>query len=229
MRPLTDSIPKCLVPIQGKPLLHIWLELCAQHGIREVLINAHAHTEVLRAHLMNYTSPVHLRLYEEKSLLGSAGTLRANRHWVQDEQLFWVFYADVLTNADLEDMRKFHIARPSAATLGLYEAPNPTECGIATVNADDIIESFVEKPSQPAGNSAFSGLLIGTPKFLDLIPDSVPCDLGFHVLHRLAGQARAYRIRQYVQDIGTAEKYKASQVSWPGLPTVCKGESCSEL
>ena len=41
LRTLTDEMPKCLLPICGKPLLEIWLDLLAKHGIGEVLINTH--------------------------------------------------------------------------------------------------------------------------------------------------------------------------------------------
>jgi mannose-1-phosphate guanylyltransferase len=42
-----------------------------------------------------------VRFVEETELLGSAGTLLANRSWVDDEELFWVFYSDVLNDVDL--------------------------------------------------------------------------------------------------------------------------------
>ena len=48
LRPLTDSIPKCLLPIQGVPLLEIWLNNCKAAGITDVLVNAHAHAEAIR-------------------------------------------------------------------------------------------------------------------------------------------------------------------------------------
>ncbi|HEX3091009.1 MAG TPA: sugar phosphate nucleotidyltransferase, partial [Candidatus Angelobacter sp.] len=48
LRPLTDSAPKCLLPIQGVPLLEIWLTNCKAAGITDVLVNAHAHSEAVR-------------------------------------------------------------------------------------------------------------------------------------------------------------------------------------
>lgn len=49
LRPITDRIPKCLVPIGRQPLLQVWLELLAQHGVREVLINTHHLPEQVQA------------------------------------------------------------------------------------------------------------------------------------------------------------------------------------
>ena len=57
LRPITDKIPKCLVPIQGMPMLAIWLELCKEIGITEVLINLHAHADVVRTFLQQSGKP----------------------------------------------------------------------------------------------------------------------------------------------------------------------------
>jgi mannose-1-phosphate guanylyltransferase len=218
LRPITDKIPKCLVPIQGMPMLAIWLELCKEIGITEVLINLHAHADVVRTFLQESgKTDVRVHVTKEKELLGSAGTLRANRQWVEGEDLFWVFYADVLHCADLSAMLRLHRHRRPAATLGVYEVPDPSRCGIVMVNSAGVIEHFVEKPTHPTSNLAFSGLMIGTPELLDVIPGEVPADIGFHVLPRLTGQMVAFPIRDYLIDIGTLQNYQHAQATWPGL------------
>jgi mannose-1-phosphate guanylyltransferase len=218
LRPITDNIPKCLVPIQGTPMLAIWLRLCKRLGIVEILINLHAHADAVRAFLDQFgEGDVRVRVAEEKELLGSAGTLRANRGWVDGDELFWVFYADVLHCADLRAMLRMHRQRRLAATIGVYEVPDPSRCGIVTTNAEGVIEDFVEKPTHPTSNLAFSGLMIGTQAVLDAIPDGVPTDIGFHVLPKLIGQMQAFSIRDYLIDVGTLENYQRAQATWPGL------------
>ena len=217
LRPLTDHLPKCLVPIRGTPMLAIWLTLCKKLGIKEVLINLHAHADVVRSFLSDLADgDVHVKVAEETQLLGSAGTLRANRSWVEGEELFWVFYADVLHCADLAAMLLLHRQRRLAATLGVYEVPDPSRCGIITANSQDIIENFVEKPKLPTGNLAFSGLMIATPALLDVIPERVPSDIGFDVLPKLNHQMLAFRITDYLIDVGTMENYQKAQTTWPG-------------
>lgn len=220
LRPITDNIPKCLVPIRGVPLLAIWLSLCKSLGITEVLINLHAHADsVLEFLRQSGEGNVRVHVVEEKQLLGSAGTLRANRGWVEQEDLFWVFYADVLHCADLKAMLQLHRRRGLAATLGVYEVPDPSRCGIVTTNSHGVIEGFVEKPHQPTSNLAFSGLMIGTPTLLGVIPEGDgPSDIGFHVLPKLRGQMLAFPIRDYLIDVGTLENYQQAQATWPGLP-----------
>lgn len=217
LRPLTNETPKCLVPIRGTPLLSIWLRLCKQYGIDEILINIHAHAAAVREFLRNNADGVRAQLIEEEQLLGSAGTLRYNREWVAGEDLFWVFYADVLCRPNLGEMLRVHLQKSPAATLGVYEVPDPSRCGIVSTDADGMIRQFVEKPSFPTGNLAFSGVMIGTQQVIDVIPDEVPADIGFHVLPRLVGRMLAYPIGSYILDIGTMENYQTAQNTWPGL------------
>lgn len=219
LRPITDDIPKCLVPIRGVPMLAIWLSICKSLGISEVLLNLHAHADAVTAFLrQRRDDDIRIHVSEETQLLGSAGTLRANRSWVQGEDLFWVFYADVLHRADLTSMLRCHRQHNLAATLGVYEVPDPTRCGIVTTNSEGVIEGFVEKPRDPASNLAFSGLMIATTTVLDLIPDGDSAsDIGFHVLPKLAGQMLAFHIRDYLIDVGTLETYQQAQATWPGL------------
>jgi len=198
-------------------MLAIWLASCKKLGITDILINLHSHAEVVRTFLRELADrEVSVHVAEETQLLGSAGTLRANRSWVEGEELFWVFYADVLHCADLATMLRLHRQRKLKATLGVYEVPDPSRCGIITANSQGVIESFVEKPKLPTSNLAFSGLMIGTPALLEAIPDRVPSDIGFDVLPKLKNHMLAFRIRDYLIDVGTMDNYHKAQTTWPG-------------
>src|SRR5215469_2480640 len=217
LKPLTDTVPKCLLPIRGTPILQIWFALCRQFGIEQVLINLHSHGEVVRRFVQEHKDGLSVSLFVESELLGSAGTIRANRDWVSKENSFWVFYADVLTTTNLTDILDFHNSRRPVATIGVYEVPNPSRCGIVQVDRGGIVREFVEKPKVPIGNLAFSGLMVATPALLEVIPDESPVDLGFHVLPRVVGRMAAYRISDFLLDVGTLETYQTAQETWPGL------------
>jgi len=217
LRPLTDSIPKCLLPIRGVPLLGIWLNNCKAAGIAEVLVNTHAHAEEIRRFIAEQQSGVKIRIAEEQDLLGSAGTVSENRDFVTGEKAFFILYADVLTNIDLRRMLGFHQQKRFPATLGIYQVPDPTRCGIVTVNDDFVIQEFVEKPPQPVSNWAFAGVMIAGPELFDFLPAQRPADLGFDVLQKMIGKMAAYRISEYLLDIGTLSSYQHAQESWPGL------------
>jgi len=217
LRPLTDRLPKCLAPIRGVPILAIWLELCRQHGVNEVLVNLHAKSQMVRDFFSRTQNGLKVRLFEEPTLLGSAGTLRANREWVSSESSFWVFYADILTTVDLTRMAEFHWQHQGAATLGVCPVPDPSRSGIAMVDDDGVVREFIEKPENPPGNLAFGGILLARQELLDSIPEGFPVDLGRDVLPRLVNRMSAYLITDYHLDVGTLESYAAAQTAWPGL------------
>lgn len=216
LQPLTNEIPKCLLPVRGTPLLEIWLKLCCAAGIDEVLINVHAHAQQVRDFVLKQNTGVRVTIAEEKELLGSAGTLAQNRAFVETEESFFVLYADVLTNLDLREMLDFRRHKKMLATLGIYQVPDPSRCGIVSTNQDDIIERFTEKPQHLESNWAFSGVMVARTEILDLIPSHRPADIGFDLLPQLAGKMAAHRITEYLVDIGTPENYAAAQKSWPG-------------
>jgi mannose-1-phosphate guanylyltransferase len=216
LRPYTDSVPKCLLPIRGVPMLEIWLSLCRRYGVSEVLVNTHAHAAAVTDFVHRWRDGVQVKVVEEKKLFGSAGTLRANRAWVEGEDRFWIFYADVLTSADLNAMSRAH-AEDSVATLGVYSVSDPERCGIATLDDTGVVVDFEEKPAHPRGNLAFAGVMIGTPKLIEAIPDKPGADIAFDVLPRLVGKMRAYHISEFLLDIGTLENYELAQKTWPGI------------
>src|SRR5579864_3128167 len=146
LKPLTDTTPKCLVPIKGEPLLQIWLELLQKHGITEVLINVHVHAEAVRRFLAGRFSALEIKLVEECHLLGSAGTLAANRDWIGGDTDYWVLYADVLTNVRLDELLRFHLHHPSAATLGVCRVPDTQRCGVVAADGTGRVVAFIEKP-----------------------------------------------------------------------------------
>jgi mannose-1-phosphate guanylyltransferase len=114
-------------------------------------------------------------------------------------------------------MLEFHRKQKQIATLGVYEVSNPRRCGIVTVDRNHLVREFVEKPPNPSGNLAFSGILIATPAIFDVIPDRIPADIGFDVLPKLVGRMAAYPIDDYLVDVGTPANYAHAQLTWPGL------------
>ena len=180
-------------------------------------MNLHSQPQLVRDFLAKSQGDTRVRLFEEPVLLGSAGTLRANRAWVASESSFWVLYADILTTANLTRMADFLRQHLGAATLGVCRVPDPSRSGIAVVDEGSVVRQFIEKPENPPDNLAFGGILLARPGLLDSIPEEGPADLGRDVLPRLVNRMFAYLIDDYHLDIGTQESYLAAQTDWPGL------------
>jgi len=214
LRPLTDKVPKCLVPISGKPLLHYWFDLFEKHGISDVLINTHYLADQVKAFVEHSSYTTSTTLFHEETLLGSAGTLRACRDFVENEDVFLICYADNLTNIDLSKMITAHQAENPILTLGLFRTPSPTQCGIVELNDSRIVIGFEEKPMAPKSDLANAGLSVATPDIFQFIPDKNPSDFGNDVLPKLVGRMKGYYISDYFIDIGTIENYEKAEREW---------------
>jgi len=222
LKPYTDTIPKCLVPIHGKPLLQIWLELLDRHGVREVLINIHHHPEKLYKFIAGIKPalPINVTPFYEPILLGSAGTIAANKAFVSDCDDFIIAYADNLTCINLSGMINFHRRIKTMGgilTMGLFHSPNPGDCGIAVMDSENKIVQFIEKPQNPLGNLANGGIYITTGEIFSFIPETAgaPVDMGFEVFPALTGKMFGYEIKEYLRDIGTPASYHMALNEWP--------------
>jgi mannose-1-phosphate guanylyltransferase len=215
LRPITDHTPKCMLEIGDRPLLGIWLDALADVGVSEVLINLHHLAPVVHAYLADRSGPPVVRTVHEPELLGSAGTLRANRDFVAGEPMFLAVNADNLTDFDLSVLVEAHRSGGAPATLSVFRTPRPTECGIVEVDADGRVRGFVEKPAEPVGDLANAGLYAFHPDVLHEITGPAPRDIGFHLLPGLVGRARAVSLGDsYFIDIGTPAALRKARGEW---------------
>jgi len=149
-------------------------------------------------------------------LLGSAGTLLANRDFVADDDMFLVVNADNLTDFDIGVLIDAHRAGATIATLTVFRAPRPSECGIVEV-ADGRVVGFTEKPADPPSDLANAGMYAFHPSVLEEIPEPLPRDIGFDLLPRLVGRARAVALDDaYFLDIGTLAALEKARGDWEG-------------
>ena len=152
LRPITDTIPKCMLAIGGRPLLDIWLDAFDRAGVDEVLVNLHHLPDVVRHHLAarrDRRLPT-VRTFFEPELLGSAGTLAANRAWVDGEEMFLVCYADNLTDFDLRSLVQAHRAHAGIATLTVFHSERPSAGGVVELDAAGTVVGF-RGEAEPAG------------------------------------------------------------------------------
>src|SRR5262245_10195117 len=107
LRPITDTIPKCLVPIHGRPLLDYWLDLLLDAGVERALINTHHHARAVEAHLGRSPWRDRIEIAYEPVLLGTGGTLVANRAFFGPHPLL-LAHADNLTDFDVAALLAAH-------------------------------------------------------------------------------------------------------------------------
>jgi len=219
LRPLTDTVPKCMLKINRKPLLQIWLEKLDGCGVKDILVNTHLLPDKIEKFLKRcQIGEQKVTTIHEPELLGSAGTLWANRERFDDDQPFFIIYGDNLTDMDLNEMLKFHKKHGMLFTLGVFKSERPTECGIVEVNEAGTVISFEEKPAEPKSDMAAAGVYIADRRLIGFFPEGAgsirPLDLGFHVLPKLVGKMKGFPIAGTFIDIGTPDAYERAQYMW---------------
>jgi mannose-1-phosphate guanylyltransferase len=217
LRPLTDTLPKCLVPIAGKPLIDYWFDALERAGVPEVVLNTHHLPDVMRAHLEKARASRPLIIHEsyEPKLLGSAGTVHANRALADGAEECLIIYADNLSSVDLGQMLAFHRSHSDPVTMLLFHTPYPKQCGIAALDGEDRVVEFVEKPEHPKSDLANGGLYVVDASIYREMADRNVFDIGFDILPTFVGRMRGFRFDGYHRDMGNLAAVEQAQVDAP--------------
>jgi NDP-sugar pyrophosphorylase family protein len=216
LRPLTDTCPKPMVPIAGRPLLEWTLLWLQRYGVEETALNLHHLPDVVRDGLGDGSRfGMQLRYAYEPELLGTAGAIHNFPDFFDDT--FLVVYGDLLMDFDLSDLIGFHQAREALMTLALKQTDTPHSQGMIEIDDEGAVLRFVEKPTNWNGDStANAGVYVCEPEVAVRVGSGVR-DFGHDVIPELlANGAPVYArpLRGYLRDIGTPEAYAQAQTDW---------------
>jgi mannose-1-phosphate guanylyltransferase len=218
LRPLTDVLPKCLLPINGRPLLEYWFSMLISAGVTSILINLHYLQQIIKewVQLTEYASNIKM-IYEE-SLLGTGGTLFQNRNFVGDEPVMLI-HADNLCFTDMKVYIATHKNRPQGTeiTMMTFDTPTPETCGIVDIDHSGIVRAFHEKVASPPGNLANAAVYIVEPSVMDFLAslNKSFIDFSVEVLPAYMGKIYTFHNVNYHRDIGNPESYLAAQIEFP--------------
>jgi len=215
LRPLTDTIPKCLVPIKGRALLGVWLDRLSQVGVGPFLINTHYLPEQVQAFVASSPYRDKITLSHEKELRGTAGTLIANLQFFEGKDGILI-HADNYCLTDFEGFIQAHSKRPSCClmTMMTFRTDNPQSCGIVELDGRGIVVGFHEKIEKPPSNLANGAVYLLSAELLKLLDTKLNSvtDFSTEVLQRLIGRIYTYESREFFIDIGTPEAYRRANV-----------------
>lgn len=219
LRPITDSVPKCLVPIANRPLLDYWFDRFAAAGLRDVRINNHHLPDQVRDYIQGLNQSRRFNVSEafEPELLGSAGTIHANRDLANGSTDCIIAYADNLSDINLQALIDYHRSHNDPFTMMLFHSSAPEKCGIVEMNDEQQIINFNEKPEHPKSDLANAGVYVVTAETYREIADMNEFDLGFNVLPRFVGRMRGFVWPGYHLDIGTYEALAKARADAPGV------------
>lgn len=213
LRPLTADMPKCLLPINGKPLLEYWLEGLEMHKFSQVLVNGHYLADRLESYLTRAQRryALNINYVYEIQLLGTGGTLKRNFAFVKNEEFFLLCHGDNFTNLNISDFVRFHRDKAATLSVALYESNVPQQCGIVDkMDERGRILKFVEKPDHPRSNLASAAIFLMSPDIMTYFPDETAFDFSKTVLPLCQGEMFGYRINGFNIDIGTLANYQCA-------------------
>jgi len=211
LQPLTNTTPKCLMLIGGKPLLQIWLERLDEVGVNHFLINTHYLSDQVNEFVENSPFRSQITLVHEPKLLGTAGTLIHNSNFYQGSDGMLI-HADNYCLADFNAFVKAHYNRPKDCLLTMmtFRTLSPSSCGIVVLNNCNVVIQFYEKSKSPPGNLANGAIYLLSAKLVNKIKLNYGrmTDFSTQVLPQIINKIFTYETHLPLIDIGSMKTYQ---------------------
>ncbi len=217
LRPLTDSVPKSMLPIAHVPLIARLVGGLERGGVDAVTLALGFRPEpFVEAFPDARCGGVALDYAVEPEPLDTAGAIRFAADHAGIDDTFVVVNGDVLTDLDLGRLVATHRARGAEATIHLIAVDDPSAFGVAELDDSGRILAFVEKPApgtEPS-NLINAGTYVLEPSVLDLIEPGRPVSVERDTFPRLVAQGRMYGVatEDYWIDAGRPEPYLRANI-----------------
>lgn len=214
LRPLTDTMPKVMVPFLGKPLLLHHIEQLKKHGITDIFINLHYLPKVVMEYFGDGSKfGVHITYAIEKDeILGTAGGVKNFEGKLKND--FFVIYGDVFSLVDYTKMSEAYFKKKD--TLGMTivgDTDHPEDSDLVEVTDDLLFIKIYPKPHTvlPKKYKAMRALFIFNEKILKYIPPSTRYEIDHQLLPKILEAQQTfygYECGDFLKDVGTLERYK---------------------
>jgi mannose-1-phosphate guanylyltransferase/phosphomannomutase len=208
MRPLTYVVPKCLLPVGGKPLLERTLRYLESYGISEfVLCVAYLRKQIMDAFGNGSSLGFKIEYAESDVPLGTAGQLKTAAPFL--EGTFLAMNGDIITDLNIGNLVHTHKLAGGVATIALKEFGVKIPYGHVLVGKDGRVSGFEEKPT--LNYMANAGVYAMEARLLGEIPSSGACSLETETFPRLLArgeQINSYFESAYWADVGSMADFE---------------------
>jgi len=210
LKHLTESIPKPMIPVAGKPLLLHQVELCEKYGFNQITILVNH----LKDPIINFFGDgskfgVSITYYEEPEPLGTVGGIKAIEASLKED--FLVLYGDVMINMHLKKFWDFHKSKKSECTLALHPNDHPYDSDLVDMDKNCRVTEFFPKPHQEGKyyrNLVNAGAYIFSPEIFKYLEKGKKADFGREVFPTIFNQIKmfGYNTSEYLKDMGTPDR-----------------------
>ena len=224
LRPYTEKLPKCLMPISRRPLLEHWLCTLYKHNVSKVLVNTHHHSKMVREFLTRKPFQCWVDEVYEQELFGTAGTLWNNWQYFAGSTTLLI-HSDNWCQCDFGRFVQYHMFERPAHTLMTmmtFETEFPEACGIVESDKYGVVTAFYEKPVRPKSNLANAAVYILEPELINILaagPQVV--DFSSEVIPKYLGRIATWENRGIHRVIGIIDSLINAQLDatpdncWP--------------
>ncbi|MFT9057822.1 MAG: NDP-sugar synthase [Ethanoligenens sp.] len=211
LRPLTDHLPKPMVPLMNRPMLERNMITLRHYGIKDIILSTCYKADYIQRYFGNGEKfGLSITYVKEDVPLGTGGAIKNAASCVDGS--FLIFNADILCDMNFADLIRFHRSKEAAVTIAVTTVKNPSAYGVIEYNDNRYATSFKEKPKASEIRSHFinAGIYVFEPWVLKEIMSDRPVSVEREVFPHLL--EKGYRIAvydgcSYWMDIGTPEKY----------------------
>lgn len=215
--PLTQDVPKPLVPIANRLMMDILFERLLEISVKDVIANTHYKADKIIERYKNNKMGINFNYVHEETLSGTAGGVKKCQYFFDEGEDFLVLSADGLSNADLKAGIESHKASGAIASMGikkieLEEIPN---FGVVVTDENGFVKEFQEKPSikEAKSDCINTGIYIFNYKIFEYIPSNTFYDFAKNVFPDLLSKGEkinTFEVKEYWSDIGTIDQYRQS-------------------
>lgn len=213
IQPLTNSIPKPMLPIFNKPMMeHIILKL-KNAGIAEFVVLLYFKPDIIKDYFKDGKEfGINITYVLPDDDYGTAGALKCAEEYLKDDN-FIIVSGDLVTDFDLNKIIDFHKKRDSQLTITLTSVEDPLQFGVVIANSDDKIEKFLEKPSwgEVFSDTINTGIYVLEPHIMEHIPAGKNFDFAkdlFPKLMKSGIELMGFSIKGYWRDVGNPQSYR---------------------
>lgn len=209
LRPITETMPKPLVPLMDRPSLDHVLDHLARHGVHEVVLSSSYLESVFHAFIEARHGDPRITWITEDEPLGTGGAIVNALEHLGDEP-FFALNGDILTDLDLTAMLAFHRERSAAATIALHHVEDARPFGLVPTEPDGRVLEFREKPADLVPGDINAGTYVLDPVPLREWPRGENVSIERDIFPAMIASGRrvyGFLSRAYWLDLGTPAKY----------------------
>lgn len=208
--PLTQDIPKPMVPLLGKPLVQYQVELLARYGLEEIIFVVNHLGGAIENHFgKGREYGIAISYFHESEPLGTVGGIKELEEKLTDD--FLVLYGDVMMEMDLDRLLKFHKDKDSQATLVVHPNDHPHDSDLVELDENDRVVKVLPKPhpeNLQYHNMVNAAAYVFSPAVFPFLEKGQKADFGKDIFPKVHRQLRmyGYNTPEYLKDMGTPDR-----------------------